>query len=69
MLYGFGGNGENIDRHFTPIEQVYKEIDLNDTVLVAQLRTCINLVKDNSTKKVRFSIADDQNEQKHIADL
>jgi hypothetical protein len=26
LLYGFGGNAENIGRQFTPIEQVCKEL-------------------------------------------
>jgi hypothetical protein len=69
LLYGFGGNAENIGRHFTPLEQVYKEIDLHDAVLVAQIRTRINLVEDNSSKKVCFNNDEDQNEQKHIDDL
>jgi hypothetical protein len=47
LIYGFGGNVENIVRHFTPMEQAYKEIDLHDAVLAAQVKTRINLVKDN----------------------
>jgi hypothetical protein len=39
LLYGFGGTTENIDRHVTSLERVYKEIDLHDAVLVGQLRT------------------------------
>ncbi len=53
-LYGFGGNSENIGKHFTPMEQVYREIDLHDAVLVGQIRTRINLIKNNSSKRVRF---------------
>jgi hypothetical protein len=26
LLYGFGGDVNNISRHFTPMEQIYKEI-------------------------------------------
>jgi hypothetical protein len=45
LLYGFGGNAENIGIHFTPIEQVYKEINFHDAVLVSQFRTRINPAK------------------------
>ncbi len=69
MLYGFGGNAENISRHFTPIEQVYKEIDLHDAVLAAQVKTRINLIKDKSTKRVRFSDHEDLSGQKYVDDL
>ena len=70
MLYGFGGNVENISRHFTPMEQVYREIDLHDAVLVGQIRTRINLIKNNSTKRVHFSDDDeDHSGQKHVDDL
>ncbi len=51
LLYGFGGNAENISRHFTPIEQVYKEIDLHDAVLAAQVKTRINLIKTSHPKE------------------
>ena len=64
MLYGFGGNVENISRHFTPMEQVYKEIDLRDAVLVGQIRTRINLLKDKSSKRVRFSDEEDDSGKK-----
>ncbi len=57
---------ENISKHFTPIEQVYKEIALHDAVLVGQIRTRINLIKDKSSKRVRFS---DEEDQKHFDDL
>jgi hypothetical protein len=59
LLYGFGGNVENISRHFTPMEQVYREIDLRDAVLVGQIRTRINLSKDKSLKRLRFSDKDE----------
>jgi hypothetical protein len=39
-----------LGRHFTPMEQVYKEIDLHDAVLAAQRRTRIKLAKHNPTK-------------------
>jgi hypothetical protein len=45
------------------MEQVYKEIDLHDAVLVAQLRTRINQAKESPSKKVRFTEDSDQNEQ------
>jgi hypothetical protein len=68
LLYGFG-DAENISRHFTPIEQVYKEIDLHDAVLAAQVKTRINLIKDKSTKRVRFSDDEDLSGQKYVDDL
>ncbi len=55
LLYGFGGNAENIGRHFTPMEQVYREIDLHDAVLVGQIRTRINLIKNNSLYGIDYS--------------
>jgi hypothetical protein len=55
LLYGFGGDVGNISKHFTPMEQVYREIDLRDAVLVAQINARINLIKDKSSKRVRFS--------------
>ncbi len=70
LLYDFGGNAENIGKHFTPMEQVYREIDLHDAVLVGQIRTRINLIKDKSSKRVHFS---DEKEiysgQKYVDDL
>ncbi len=54
---------------FTFLEQVYKEIDLHDAVLVAQLITRMNLVKANSPKRVQFTDTDDQSGQKYIDDL
>jgi hypothetical protein len=69
LLYGFGGNVENIGRHFTPMEQVYREIDLHDAVLVGQIRTRINLIKNNSSKRVHFSDEEDYSGQKHVDDL
>ncbi len=45
LFYCFGGNAENIGKHFTPMEQVYREIDFHDAVLVGQIRTRINLIK------------------------
>jgi len=64
LLYGFGGDVGNISRHFTPMEQIYKEIDLHDAVLVGQIRTRINLLKNKSSKRVRFSDEDDIYEYK-----
>ncbi len=69
LLCGFGGDAENIGRHFTPMEQVYKEIDLHDTVLVGEIRTRINLIKDNSSKRVHFSDDEDQSDQKYFDNL
>ncbi len=69
LLYGFGGNAENISRHFTPMEQIFKEIDLHDAVIVGQIRTRINLIKNNSSKRVRFSDEEDHSGQKHVDNL
>jgi hypothetical protein len=70
LLYGFGGNVENISRHFTPMEQVYKEIDLRDAVLIGQIRTRVNSIKNNLTKRVRFSDEEEINSgQKYVDDL
>ena len=70
LLYGFGGDVNNISRHFTPMEQVYREIDLRDAVLVAQINTRINLIKDKSSKRVRFSDEEEINSgQKYVDDL
>ncbi len=69
LLYGFGGNAENIGRHFTPMEQVYREIDLHDAVLAGQIRTRVNSIKNNSTKRVHFSDEEDHSDQKHVDDL
>ncbi len=69
LLYGFGGDFENISRHFTPMEQIYKEIDLHDAVLVAPVKIRINLIKDKSTKRVRFSDDEDLSGQKYVDDL
>jgi hypothetical protein len=69
LLYGFGGNAENIGRHFTPLKQVYREIDLHDAVLVGQIRARINSIKSNSTKKVHFSDEEDHSDQKYVDDL
>jgi hypothetical protein len=69
LLYGFGGNSENIGKHFTPMEQVHREIDLQDAVLVGQIRTRINLIKYNSYKRVHFSDDEDHSGQKHVDDL
>ena len=41
------------------MEQVYREIDLRDAVLVGQINTRINLIKDKSSKRVRFSDEED----------
>jgi hypothetical protein len=51
------------------MEQVYKEIDLRDAVLAAQVKTRINLIKDKSTKRVRFSDDEDLSGQKYVDDL
>ncbi len=51
------------------MEQVYREIDLHDTVLVGQIRTRINLIKNNSSKRVRFSDEEDHSGQKYVDDL
>ncbi len=70
LLYGFNGDVKNISRHFTPMEQIYIEIDLRDALLVGQIRTRINLLKDkSSTKRVRFSDEDDISGQKYVDDL
>jgi hypothetical protein len=69
LLYSFGGNAENIGKHFTPMEQVYKEIDLHDAVLAAQVKTRINLIKNNSSKRVRLSDDEDLSGQKYVDDL
>ena len=70
LLYGFGGDVRNISRHFIPMEQVYREIDLRDAVLVVQIRTRINLLKDKSPKRVRFSDEEEINSgQKYVDDL
>ncbi len=64
LLCGFSGDAENIGRHFTPMEQVYREIDLRDAVLVGQINTRINLLKDKSSRRVRFSDEEDHSGQK-----
>ncbi len=69
LLYGFNGDVKNISRHFTPMEQVYREIDLRDAVLVGQIRTRINLLKDKSSKRVRFSDEEDHSGQNYVDDL
>ncbi len=69
LLYGFGGNVENIGRHFTSMEQVYREIDLHDAILVGQIRTRINLIKNNSSKRVHFSDEEDHSGQKYVDNL
>ncbi len=69
LFYGFGGNADNISTHFTPMEQVYKEIDLHDALLVGQIRTRFNLIKGNSSKRVCFSDDEDHSGQKHVDDL
>ena len=51
------------------MEQVYREIDLHDAVLVGQIRTRINLLKEKSTKRVHFSDEDDISGQKYVDDL
>ena len=51
------------------MEQVYREIDLRDAVLVGQIRTRINLIKNNSSKRVHFSDDEDHSGQKHVDDL
>ncbi len=71
LLYGFGGNVENISRHFTPMEQIYKEIDLRDAVLVGQINTRINLIKVKSFKRARFNDEEEEDHsgQKYVDDL
>ncbi len=69
LPYGFGGDAENIGGHFTPMEQVYKEIDLHDAVLVDEVKARINPNKDNSSKRVRFSDDENQSGQKYVDDL
>ncbi len=70
FITGFSGNVENIGRHFTPMEQVYSEIDLHNAILVGQINTRINLIKNNSSKRVHFS-DDEENHsgQKYVDDL
>jgi len=52
------------------MEQIYKEIDLHDAVLVGQINTRINLIKDKSSKRVRFSDEEEINSgQKYVDDL
>ncbi len=49
------------------MEQVYREIDLRDAVLIGQINTRINLLKDKSSKRVRFSDEEENNSgQKYV---
>ncbi len=67
LLYGFGGDAENIGTNFTgtSVQRDWTTMMI-DAVLVAQIRTRINSVKDYTTKNARLTDDENQNEQKHI---
>jgi hypothetical protein len=75
LLYGFGGKVDNISRHFTLMEQVYKELDLHDAVLAGQISTRLNAIRNQVSedesfrKRVRFNLSDHEEHKNYVGDL